>query len=133
MNREYPPLTDLVKLWLGALILIWELVECHLMHPRASPDCFETAKLVKANVPRKLFDARYDYFWQIYVRVEVGRCDHRHAELLRKAKEEGATHLVLGTGGGSRLGFWWVSSKTQKKAQASSKKFWRPRNQVNDG
>ncbi|GAQ83366.1 hypothetical protein KFL_001450190 [Klebsormidium nitens] len=41
---------------------------------------------------------------KIDVTIEVGRCDNRHAELLRKAKKEAATLLIMGAGGSPRFG-----------------------------
>ncbi|GAQ80974.1 hypothetical protein KFL_000670320 [Klebsormidium nitens] len=34
---------------------------------------------------------------KVFAKVEVGRCDQREAELLRKVEQNGITHLVMGT------------------------------------
>lgn len=46
---------------------------------------------------------------QIDVAIEVGRCDKRQVELLRKANEEAVSLLIMGTGGSSMFGLRWVA------------------------
>lgn len=65
----------------------------------------ESIKKTKKDVKKENDAKQAGVSWQVRASAEVGRCDHREEVLLRKVREEDATHLVLGTGGAPRFSF----------------------------